>query len=57
MEYYPNGSVKSEEYIIKNKLHNYDGPAYQKWDEHGTLIKSDYYLDGVKQGPLIKRAR
>ena len=45
-EWYENGQILSEEYLINGKRHNTEGPAYRKWDENGQIRYEVYWING-----------
>ena len=57
IEYHSNGVVKTERYYLNGKLHRDDGPAYQYWNDQGTLIFEVYAIDGVNYNSLEKYYR
>ena len=55
-EYYDNGQLYCEIYIVNGKRHREDGPAYNRWYETGQREYEVYYVNGVhhrEDGPAI----
>lgn len=49
LEYYPDGSVKSESFYTKGKLH---GPS-SFWSKDGVLLAESWYFNGIQQGKSL----
>jgi antitoxin component YwqK of YwqJK toxin-antitoxin module len=43
---HPNGRVKSITYRVNGRRHRDNGPAYQKWNDAGELIREDWHQNG-----------
>lgn len=47
-EYYDNGNIWFEYYILDKKIHRKDGPAYIEYHQDGNIWFLHYYLNGLK---------
>lgn len=46
-DYYDNGNIKSETYLLNNKFHNENAPAYILYYENGNKEIEEYYVDDL----------
>lgn len=45
IEWYENGQKEYEAYLAHGKWHRADGPARTWWNEDGTIIAQEFWLD------------
>jgi antitoxin component YwqK of YwqJK toxin-antitoxin module len=53
-EFYPNGNVAYQEWLLDGQWHNEEGPARVSYYENGNLWRQVWYLNGRihnKEGP------
>lgn len=47
IEYYSNGQICNEKYLVKDYWHRENGPAYIEYNSDGKVVEEEYYVHGI----------
>ena len=48
IDYYDNGNISREEYLLNGESHRENGIAFKIWFENGNILEEGYYINGKR---------